>query len=266
MIAELVGLVGQWCRPEEQELVKRGLVGMRVRLEALHYTCWRDFVMATTETDFTPGERRVFEAIVRACELEDQARNHRGPVRGIKRPAPSCDNVVVEHAGLVLPVAAGKVDDIRTCTQAAHVFTQHAQGHRLSRGLDLVTASACGTKHTPMRCVRAFAAARRNNVDIGGLLARARVDTLLESAPGSLQNYASGLRAWAVFAGEVMGDVQGGLPPSVDGLVAFSRVFNNAGTYANYLCAIRLACDVAGVDRANTNHPAVRRARVAVKK
>ena len=51
------------------------------------------------------------------------------------------------------------------------------------------------------------------------------------------------------------------LPPTPDGLLAWSRVFAVKGTFCNYLCKLSLACQIAGVDCSAFEHPALKRAK-----
>ena len=56
------------------------------------------------------------------------------------------------------------------------------------------------------------------------------------------------------------------LPPSVDGLVAWSQLFRNAKTYGAYVNYLRHACFVENVSSESTDSPAVKRAKAAVRR
>ena len=57
------------------------------------------------------------------------------------------------------------------------------------------------------------------------------------------------------------------MPPSVQNLVAFSCIFSNKGTFANYLGGLKLGCDLVGVDSGGVfDHALVKRAKAAVGK
>ena len=87
---------------------------------------------------------------------------------------------------------------------------------------------------------------------------------LLESAGASLRTVESALRCWAAFAEGVLGVGASHLPPTTAGLVLFSRIFRNAQTYANYVSAIRMACQVAGLSTQGLYGTEVRRAQQAI--
>ena len=70
------------------------------------------------------------------------------------------------------------------------------------------------------------------------------------------------LNCWCNFA-RSFGIVEPGkeLPPSVDGLLAWSRIFAKKSTFNNYLTKLGLACEIAGVSREACNDPALKRAK-----
>lgn len=98
-------------------------------------------------------------------------------------------------------------------------------------------------------------------------LQRARVETVIGSAPTRIGASASALRCWAAFADAILLTRGKHLPPTLDGLIAFSCIFAVRGTFTNYLAGIRLGCDIAGVQYGDLfNHPLVHRAKQAVGK
>ena len=121
-----------------------------------------------------------------------------------------------------------------------------------------------GKRLRPAAAARALSVGVARGLQMDDFVTQAYVDRILGSAPHSLRSYLSGLRAWAAFATGVLRTE--GLPPSVAGLVAFSLLFSNVGTFKNYLCAIKLACDLVGCDHSATGHTAVKRAATAIKK
>ena len=90
------------------------------------------------------------------------------------------------------------------------------------------------------------------------------IGILLESAGSSLRTVESALRCWAAFAEGVLGVGESHLPPTTAGLILFSRIFRNSQTYANYVSAIRMACQVAGLPTQNLYGTEVRRAQQAI--
>ena len=76
----------------------------------------------------------------------------------------------------------------------------------------------------------------------------------------------SGIRAWISFADSVLGANGQHLPPTPEGLLAFSAMFRSVGTFSNYVSAIGFACNLVGVSDAACQHQLVRRAKAAVKR
>lgn len=94
---------------------------------------------------------------------------------------------------------------------------------------------------------------------------QARVATLLGGCPRSLRSAVSGLRCWLKFAQEMLNT--GGLPPTADGLLAWSQLFRCSATFSNYCSYLRLGCELANVSTAALdNRPMLRRARCAIDK
>ena len=93
----------------------------------------------------------------------------------------------------------------------------------------------------------------------------ARVEAMLESCPKSLSSHAVGLRCWASFADAVLKCNGRHLPPSLEGLVAWSTIFCVAGVYSNYLTAVRFGCQLSGLPFQHTYHPDIKRAMKAVR-
>ena len=93
----------------------------------------------------------------------------------------------------------------------------------------------------------------------------ARVEAMMESCPASLSSHAVGLRSWARFADAVLKTNGKHLPPTVEGLVAWSMIFCVAGVYSNYLTAVRFGCQLSGLPFQHTYHPDIKRALKAVK-
>ena len=90
------------------------------------------------------------------------------------------------------------------------------------------------------------------------------VGILSESAVASLRTVESALRCWAAFAEGVLGVGASHLPPTTAGLVLFSGICRNLQTYANYVSAIRMACQVAGLSTQSLYGTEMRRAQQAI--
>ena len=95
---------------------------------------------------------------------------------------------------------------------------------------------------------------------------KARVDSVLGSAPGSLPSIASGLKAWGAFAEHVLKLNGAHLPPPTEGLIAWAMCFRNAKVFGNYLAAVRFGCDYAGLPVDTTFDRVLHRAKAAIAK
>jgi hypothetical protein len=130
------------------------------------------------------------------------------------------------------------------------------------RGSACSTVSALG----PKKAGDELAAAVKRGLCPSAWLQKARTETVMMSAPHSLRSAQSALKAWASFSDAVLGTRGNHLPPSIDGLVAWSRLFRRAGTYSNYISCISLACDMVGVCSDACRSRPVKRAKTALKK
>ena len=95
---------------------------------------------------------------------------------------------------------------------------------------------------------------------------RARVNALVGSCSKSLREAQSAYRCWVGFAGSVLRMKGNYLPPTVDGLLAWSTVFDNSDTFGNYLSKLRLMCHLAKVPTTATLDPSITRAKKSIKK
>jgi hypothetical protein len=121
-----------------------------------------------------------------------------------------------------------------------------------------------GKHMTPMQGVRAVLGVIEAGADTRQLVEKWRVETVLQSAPGSLARFASGLRCWAAFADGVLRARGRHLPPSAQGLVAWSRIFRNPGTFMNYVGSLRFGCDLANLPWDSDCSRVLKRARAAI--
>jgi hypothetical protein len=97
-------------------------------------------------------------------------------------------------------------------------------------------------------------------------LCDARVQAIAGSCPGSHDSAKSGMRFWkwfAVFGLGCRGDV---LPPTLDGLLQWSRLFRHHKTFGNYLSYVKLACELQGQAIDVFRHPSLRRAKASILK
>ena len=98
-------------------------------------------------------------------------------------------------------------------------------------------------------------------------LKKAVADSLLGSCPKSHRRFLSGLAAWQDFARRNLGIAdKKQLPPTLNGLLAWSRTFSYEGAFSNYLNFVKLACQLEGVSSDVFNAPELVRAKRSLKK
>lgn len=97
-------------------------------------------------------------------------------------------------------------------------------------------------------------------------LEKARTQAIAGSCPKSHASVLSGMRFYSWFAMNMLqlrGDL---LPPSIDSLLQYSRLFKHDRTFSNYLSALKLACELQGKSVDVFQHPSIRRAKQSIKK
>ena len=94
-------------------------------------------------------------------------------------------------------------------------------------------------------------------------LESARVCAIAGSCPRSHAEIRSAIRAYMALACKVE---KVALPPTVDILLAWSTLFRSSGTFKNYLCGLRAACQIAGVSTAEMQSPLLQKASLAIDK
>jgi hypothetical protein len=75
----------------------------------------------------------------------------------------------------------------------------------------------------------------------------------------SLREAKSVLNCWESFSNRVLSPVDGGMPPTVAGLVTWSRSFRSKGTFSNYLGFLKLLCDLGDLSTEAFDHASVKR-------
>ena len=169
----------------------------------------------------------------------------------VKRRKLADEAVAKARPTIVAPVAAASAS-CDTLLQVAEVQRSKASRGKVELG--------------PRKAAEALAASLLSSDDAGAWVKRARTEAVVLSAPHSLRSVQSGVRAWGHFADRVLRAGGRHLPPSPEGLAAWSRLFRRAGTFANYVGYVALACDIAGVSAEATRSPLVKRAKAALKK
>ena len=95
---------------------------------------------------------------------------------------------------------------------------------------------------------------------------KARLSALLGSSVKTHNSFLSGVRCYMNFADSILGLRDRELPPSVEGLLAWSTLFRCAATFSNYLGHVRLACEVLQVSTVALDNPSVKRAKRSIDK
>ena len=100
----------------------------------------------------------------------------------------------------------------------------------------------------------------------GEWLHNARIQAIVGSCPKSHESAKSGMRFRGWFAVNILccpGEI---LPPQLDGLLAWSRLFRCHGTFGNYVSYVKLACEIKGVSVDVFQHPSLKRAKASIEK
>ena len=95
---------------------------------------------------------------------------------------------------------------------------------------------------------------------------KARVISLLGSCPNSHDSFISGYRCWMSFAGSVLKLRGSEMPPTLEGVLAWSTLFRSPKTFQNYVGYVRLACQLARVSTSALDDRAVARATLSIAK
>ena len=106
----------------------------------------------------------------------------------------------------------------------------------------------------------------KHGLDRQDWLESARVAAIAGSCPRSHASAISGIKFYAWFALNILQQKGNLLPPSIESLLAWSRLFRNAKTFGNYVSYVKLACELRGVALDVFSHPSLRRAKEAVRK
>ena len=94
----------------------------------------------------------------------------------------------------------------------------------------------------------------------------ARLEAICGTCTGSVNGMTSAMKQWKHFAQDVIGMKAGQeLPPTVEGLTAWSRMFFCLTTYENYLRAVKAACLIGSVSTAAFSDPLIARAKKTIK-
>ena len=131
------------------------------------------------------------------------------------------------------------------------------------QGIAIAASTKVQRAHgTPLQTIDQLS---QGNVECKKLfVSKARLEAICGNM-SSIREAATAVRCWKKFAinmNIVAPDEE--LPPSVTGLLSWSRIFRSKGTYANYMSKLALACEIGGVSRKSFAHPSVKRAKATV--
>jgi len=97
-------------------------------------------------------------------------------------------------------------------------------------------------------------------------LQQAKVAAILGSCPKTRDSLRSGFNSWIKFATAALGGRKMALPPTLEGMLAWSLTFRCVGTFSNYSGHVRTVCLALDVAAPAAGHPGLRRAKVAIVK
>ena len=97
-------------------------------------------------------------------------------------------------------------------------------------------------------------------------LQEAKLEAILGACPDTHKSLLSGLRCYFAFVTVAYKDLTNYLPPQVDWLLAWSRLFRCARTFQNYKGYVKTSCMAVGVSIEVFEHPALRRVRSTIDK
>ena len=113
----------------------------------------------------------------------------------------------------------------------------------------------------PMKTIKHLVETKGAGTNMGLYIEVARLEAICGSMV-SIRETSTALRCWKLFCvGTRLVAPGQELPPTVTGLLAWSRQFRVKGTYCNYLSKLALACEIAGVSRCAFSHPSIARAK-----
>ena len=100
----------------------------------------------------------------------------------------------------------------------------------------------------PLAASTSIATSFRTVMERNMWIEHSRIESLCCSTKRSIGSTRSALKCWMQFAVTCLGVPEHEeLPPSIDGLIVWGRLFKNKDTYANYVSRLRLVCQIAGV-------------------
>ena len=158
----------------------------------------------------------------------------------------------------------------RAHVQAAPVLAEPAEPPQDLQAEELLSLPAssnlaiaeCG----PRAAGKLLASVLRSGGDRTEWINNARIQAIVGSCAKSHASAKSGMRFWRWFAVHILGYEGDVLPPRLDGLLAWSRLFRCHQTFGNYVSYVKLACEIKGDCVDVFGHPSLRRAKASIEK
>ena len=172
----------------------------------------------------------------------------RGHVKKLCVPDTGCAGIAAVVQVRVGPYGSSPTERVERMTQEASV--------------SLAGVGGFGPRHAVKQVQNALAEGQSNLE----WAEKARVMALLGSCPKSHKSFISGFRCWCSFAANVLGLRGAELPPTLEGVLAWSVLFRCSGTFQNYVGHLRLGCQLARVSTAALHDRAISRAASAIAK
>ena len=221
------------------------------RPSALAGAKFKDFQFLGADLD--GGQKRcIREAIALATSLQVRALRAANQLRRARARAQ--EDAQVQRPAPARAQAAGGVGVEALLESRIEV----AQGAR---------APQCGGgPRAELRSLRRRLDSEEGPVSVAEWLSSARAAALLGACPRSIASFKSGVAAWIAFAREALALHGSELPPSADGLLAWSLLFRSDQTFSNYVSHVKLACQVCGLPVDVFRDTPLRRAKCAIRK
>ena len=232
-----------WLRHEEgQGLAEEEAMEAALALVKAGFNEWRDLEGAAEgSVGARQGIAAATEAVVnRAIRRANAAASEER--QGVKRPREDEKSVVSVMADI----------------QRERIVTEQGVANKRP------WPEQVGTSLGPMASCSALAKVVHDGLSPVVFTEQVLFDNVIQSAEKSLPSKISGLKCWAAFADQVLRLKGAHLPPTPEGLAAWSRLFHNSKVFGNYLAAVKFACELRRLPTSAFNDEAIKRAKAAI--
>ena len=118
----------------------------------------------------------------------------------------------------------------------------------------------------PRGTLRRVVEGLENDAEKQAFIAKASLDAVLGACPKSMPSLRCGVRCYIGYVDEMQPWGHSYFPPKLNTLLSWSTLFRSEGTWANYVGYVRTACILVGAPVDVFQEPAVKRAKVAIRK